>query len=96
MRTGKEENMRLGAVLAEKINLAKDKTILLLPLRGISSVDKEGQVFYGPEEDKVLFKTLKSKIDRSKIPVIEMGCHINDKIFARTAALLLMTMIDNK
>ena len=96
MRTGKEENMRLGAVLAEKINMAKDKTILLLPLKGISSVDKEGQVFYGPEEDKVLFKTLKSKIDRSRIPVIEMGCHINDEIFARTAALLLMAMIDNK
>ena len=96
MRTSVDESTRLGSVLAEKLNLAMDKTILLLPLKGISSVDKEGQVFYGPAEDKALFDTLKNKVDRSRIPIIEMGCHINDDIFARTAALLLVSMIESK
>lgn len=95
MRTSVEDNMEIGRTLAQKINLAKDRTILILPKKGVSAVDREGQVFYGPKEDQALFTTLKKEVDRSKIPIIEIGCHINDDLFAQTAALLLLTMIES-
>ena len=94
MRTNVEENIALGKKLAEKLNLAQDNTILLLPMKGVSAVDAQGKVFYGPEEDKALFETLKEHVDTSRIPVLELNCHINDKEFPWSSAMLLLEMIE--
>ena len=94
MRTTAEENQELGQVLAKKLNQSKGNTILILPLRGVSAVDEEGKVFYGPDEDQALFDTLRRGIDRDKIRLVELDCHINDKEFGITAAKLLLQLID--
>ena len=96
MRTSVEDNQKLGEKLAEKINLARGNAVLLLPLKGVSAVDAEGKVFYGPEEDRALFETLKSNVEITRIPIIEMDCHINDPAFGEAAAVLLMAMMENK
>ena len=96
MRTSVEDNQKLGEKLAEKINLARGNAVLLLPLKGVSAVDAEGKVFYGPEEDRALFETLKSNVEITRIPIIEMDCHINDPAFGEAAAVLLMAMMGNK
>ena len=80
--------------LSEKLNLAQDHTVLLLPLKGVSAVDAEGNVFWGEQEDKVLFDTLRRNVDSSRIPVVELDLHINDREFGETAARLLMKLID--
>lgn len=92
MRTNVEENIGLGKVIAEKLNMAKSPTVLMLPLKGVSAIDAVGQPFYGPEEDEALFKTLKENLD-SRIPVIEMDNNVNDREFALAAAKKLIELM---
>ncbi|BEU86617.1 Tm-1-like ATP-binding domain-containing protein [Selenomonas sp. TAMA-11512] len=98
MRTTAEENAAIAAKLAEKLNMAKvgGRSVLLLPKKGVSMLDAEGQAFYGPEEDAALFGTLREKIDPAKTEIVEMDCHINDREFAETAAERLVQMMEAK
>lgn len=93
MRTTAEENRKIGLCLAEKLNMAKGETVLMLPLKGVSMVDAEGQPFYGPEEDKALFDTLKENVKNHRVEIVEMDAHINDEIFALEAAKRLLLMM---
>ena len=96
MRTTVEENEAIGKKLVEKLNMAKEKTVLFLPLKGISAIDVEGQAFYGVEEDKMLFDTLRNGINRDVVEVIEMDCAINDAAFSEAAAQKLIDLMNNK
>lgn len=93
MRTTAEENKQLGLIIAEKLNKAKSPTALMLPLKGVSLLDVEGQVFYGPEEDKILFDTLRENIDKNVVELIELDYDINHKNFAIAAAKKLLELI---
>ena len=95
MRTNKEENELIGKKIAEKLNLSNGKTILMLPLKGISGIDIDGQPFYGEEEDKILFDTLKDNINRNVVEIVEMDYDINDIHFAHEAAQKLIDLIEN-
>ena len=96
MRTTVEEIKLIAEKLAEKLNLASEKTCLVLPLKGVSMIDAEGQPFYGPEEDKVLFDTLRAKVNRKVVEIIEFDNHINDEAFALAAARKLIDLIEKK
>lgn len=93
MRTTKKENQLLGNKLAEKLNMAKGKTTLLLPLKGISGIDVDGEIFYGPEEDEQLFTTLKKQVTNDKVTIIEREEAINEKAFAEFAAQELIDLL---
>lgn len=96
MRTTVEENKLMGEMIAEKLSLAVGNTALLLPLKGLSGLDVEGQPFYGPEEDKMLFDTLRENVDQSKVEMIEINADINSQAFAIAAATKLIELLDNK
>lgn len=96
MRTNVEECKLVGEKIAEKLNMAKSRTTLFLPLKGVSMIDCEGQPFYGPEEDKMLFDTLRSNIKNNKIDIVEMDNIINDEKFAITCAKKLIELIEEK
>ena len=96
MRTTVEENELIGKKIAEKLNMSKGKTALFLPLKGISAIDVEGQAFYGAEEDKMLFDTLRNSINKNIIEIIEMDNAINDKEFAEAAAQKLIDLMNKK
>lgn len=93
MRTTVEENRHLGEIIAKKLNMAEGKTALMLPLKGVSMIDAEGQAFYGPEEDKMLFDTLREKLDPARVELIETDLHINDQAFAEAAAQKLIDLM---
>ncbi|WMJ82272.1 Tm-1-like ATP-binding domain-containing protein [Clostridium sp. MB40-C1] len=93
MRTNKEENEAIGKKLVEKLNLAREKVALFIPLKGVSGIDIEGQPFYGPEENKVLFDTLRNGINRNVVELVEMDCDINEVAFAQAAAQKLIDMM---
>jgi uncharacterized protein (UPF0261 family) len=94
MRTNIEENEAIGKKLVEKLNMAKEKTTLFLPLKGVSGIDVEGQPFYGVEEDKALFDILRNGINRNVVEVVEMDCAINDVKFAEAAAQKLIDLMN--
>jgi uncharacterized protein (UPF0261 family) len=96
MRTTVPENVRIGKKLAEKWNEAQSEMILMLPKKGVSMIDDEGQPFDGPEERKALFDTLKETINNSHVKIEELDFHINDKDFAVLAAKNLIDLIEKQ
>lgn len=96
MRTTVEENRQLGIAIAKKLNMCRSKAALLLPLKGVSMIDVPGQAFYGPEEDAMLFKTLKENISNPLVEVIEVDANINDAEFSNIAAQKLTELLKEK
>jgi len=92
MRTTKDECAELGEIMAEKLNQATAPTVLMLPLKGVSAIDKAGQPFYDPEADQALFDSLRKHI-QPPVELVELDLHINDPEFAQAAAERLMKLI---
>ena len=93
MRTTVEENVEIAHRLTEKWNGARRKMVLLLPKKGVSMIDAEGQPFDGPEERKTLFETLKKEIRNDNVEIVELDNNINDEHFALTAAKTLLELM---
>jgi uncharacterized protein (UPF0261 family) len=81
MRTTPEENVEIAGFIAGKLNQAKGTVCVILPLAGLSSIDRPGKIFYDPEANEALFRTLKQKLSPS-IEVIEDEHHLDDPEFA--------------
>lgn len=92
MRTTPEENDRLGKEIAHKASAARGPTAVLLPLRGVSAIDAEGQPFWWPEADRALFQSLRNWIS-PHVDLIELDQHVNDAEFARMAAETLLRLM---
>jgi uncharacterized protein (UPF0261 family) len=92
MRTTPEENDALGKEIAEKASAARGPTTILIPLKGVSAIDKEGGPFWWPEADAALIQSIRNWIGPS-VKLVELDLHINDPIFAETAARALREMI---
>ncbi|MFZ7112631.1 MAG: Tm-1-like ATP-binding domain-containing protein [Desulfatiglandales bacterium] len=93
MRTNKEENEKMGRVFAEKANAAKGPVGFLLPLRGVSILDGEGQPFCDWDTDRALFDALKANL-RDGIPVLELDHNINDPEFSAEAVKMMLGLIE--
>lgn len=88
MRTNIEENAKMGEIFAKKANEAKGRVAFLLPLKGVSILDSEGERFWWPEADKAMFEAIKKHLN-PEIEVVEIDANINDKKFADTAVNML-------
>jgi uncharacterized protein (UPF0261 family) len=94
MRTTPEENDRLGKEIAEKASAARGPTAVLVPLRGVSAIDREGQPFWWPEADAALFQSLRNWM-APQVELIELDLHINDPAFALAAVRVLSKRLPN-
>ncbi len=92
MRTTPEENRRLGEIIAEKLNASTGPVAVLLPLRGVSQLDSEGNPFWWPEADQALYDALKRNL-RSSIEVVELDANVNDPAFADAAVAKLLELM---
>lgn len=95
MRTNIEENARMGKIFAEKANVSKGKAAFLIPLKGVSMLDSEGQPFWWPEANQAMFDAIKKNL-KSGIPVVEMDCNINDEAFTQKAVEMLLELMAQK
>src|SRR6185437_4748863 len=89
MRTTPDENDALGKEIAHKASAARGPTAVLVPLRGVSALDAEGQPFWWPQADAALFQSLRNWMS-PQVRLIELDLHINDSAFAETAVLTLL------
>jgi uncharacterized protein (UPF0261 family) len=85
MRTGVQENRRIGALIAETANRCAGPVIVLLPLRGVSMLDSPGGPFWDEDADQACYDSIRSGL-KPGISVIEIDANINDPIFADRAA----------
>ena len=86
--TTKEERALYGKVMAEKLNKSIGPTAVIIPKKGFSGVDREGNEWYDPEANLAFIEALKKNL-KKEIRVVEVDAHINDRLFAETAATLL-------
>jgi uncharacterized protein (UPF0261 family) len=93
VRMNAEESDRLGREVALKVSAARGPAAVLLPLRGLSTLDREGQPFWRPEADAALFQSVRNWIS-PHVGLLELDRHINDLELARTAAAVLLEMLE--
>ena len=96
MRTTAAENARLGEIIAGKLNRATGPVTMLLPLRGVSALDRAGQAFFDEKADAALFEALRRSLDQSKVALHELDLHINDPEFADAIAERLLTQMQTR
>ena len=92
MRTNKEENEKMGKVFAKKANAAKGTVAFLIPLKGVSILDGDGEQFCDREADTVMFDTIKANLKKD-ITVVEMDNNINDPEFSAKAVEMMLDLI---
>jgi uncharacterized protein (UPF0261 family) len=81
MRTTPVECAELGKRLAQKLNRSRGAATLFIPLKGISLIAVEGQVFHDPVADAALLGAIREHI-ADHVEVREMDTDINDPAFA--------------
>ncbi|MEU6192501.1 Tm-1-like ATP-binding domain-containing protein [Streptomyces sp. NPDC047061] len=93
MRTTPAENAELGRRIGKKLSRADGPVAVVLPLRGLSGIDKEDGPFRDATADAELFTALRDALTGSPAEIIEMDQHINDPGFGRAAARRLHRLI---
>ena len=92
LRTNVEENIKMGEMIAAAANLSSAPVAVVLPLKGVSMLDSEGERFWDPEADQACFDAIKKNL-KPGIPVIEMDNNINDPAFSTKVAETLLEML---
>jgi uncharacterized protein (UPF0261 family) len=93
MRTTPEECAAIGRITATRLNRATGPVTVLIPLQGVSAIDKLGGPFYSPEALASYRGALKAALS-SAIELVELDAHINDASFAHAATDLLLQSLD--
>jgi uncharacterized protein (UPF0261 family) len=94
MQVNADEFKTAAKVIADKLNQAKGPVHILVPLRGFSAADKEGEPFYDPEADRVFIDSLKIHL-KSAIQVREVDAHMNDTEFVEEVVQEFLHMVEN-
>jgi uncharacterized protein (UPF0261 family) len=85
MRTTPEECAELARIIARKLNEARGPLTVFVPLKGVSLIATEGQVFHDPAADEALFGILRENLDPD-IDLRELELDVNDPEFAHALA----------
>jgi len=85
----------MGEIFAAKANAAKGPVAFLLPLKGVSILDGDGEMFCDRQADQAMFDAIKSGA-RDDIEIAEIDCNINDPQFAAKAVEMMLVLIDQK
>lgn len=83
-RTTPQELREIAKEVARKLNQSKGPVAILIPLKGWSSLDKEGMPLYDPEADQAFLDELKIHLNK-RISLIELNLHLNTREFAEEA-----------
>ena len=94
MRTTKAENAMLGQEIGHKVSESKGPAAIMLPLEGVSAIDREGESFDDPRARKALFDGIRAS--HGSVELVELGLHINDNAFAEAAANKLIQLMKAK
>ena len=94
MRTTVDENASLGEEIGRKVAASRGPAALLLPLRGVSAIDREGQPFADPAARQALYDGIRRT--HGPVELLEFDRHINDPEFAEAAARKLLELMQHR
>ena len=105
MRMNKSESIKVGEIVAERVNKFKSPVRILFPEKGWSEYDKKGGIkmvdytgketgneWFKPEANKAFLKSLKENVDpkNENIKIISLNNHINDFAFSENLCEALL------
>jgi uncharacterized protein (UPF0261 family) len=85
----------MGEIFAQKANAAQGPVAFLIPLKGVSMLDGDGQQFCDREADRAMFEAIKASL-KPEIAVDEVDLNINDPLFAAKAVEMILELIQQK
>ncbi|MBW1667578.1 MAG: Tm-1-like ATP-binding domain-containing protein [Deltaproteobacteria bacterium] len=88
-----EEAILIGRTVAKKLNQAKGPVKFLVPWKGWSIANMEGQPLYEPETDKLLIDTIKAEVNPEITEIREYDLYINTPEFASVIVETLEEML---
>jgi uncharacterized protein (UPF0261 family) len=91
MRTTPEENAKLGEEICRKLSAAKAPLAIMLPLQGVSAIDRDGQPFNDSDARASLYHVI--RCHHGEMELVEIDAHINDERFAEAAANKLLRLM---
>lgn len=94
MRTTPDENQKLGEEICGKLSTAIGPASILLPRKGVSAIDREGQPFDDPVARGALYNAL--RCNHGAIELLDVDAHINDEGFAVAAAGKLLKLMADR
>ncbi len=98
MRSAPEETFRCGGWVGEKLNGTRAPVKVLVPLLGVSALDREGGAhgqtvdgrdagpWHRPEAVQAFADGLRRSVSSPRVDVVTLQAHINDEPFARAVA----------
>ena len=94
MRTTSEENAKIGAWIADRLNQMNGPVRFLIPEGGVSALDAPDMPFWGPEANAALFNAVENGINQTADrKLIRSTHHINDLVFAQLCADTLRDIV---
>ena len=81
LRHSPQELEQVAERFAEKLNAARGPVRVLIPLRGWSGVDVEGNPTYDPEEDQVFVRRLRQRLNPA-VSITQIDANMEDPAFA--------------
>ncbi len=82
----------MARTLANKLNQSRNPIKILIPLKGWSEADREGDVLFDPESSQAFLESLEKSL-KSDVGVVKVDYHINDKEFSQEAADIMISML---
>ena len=92
VRLEPEEMAELGRVVADRLNGSRGPTCVLVPTRGFSLADTEGNALWYPEADAAFAAALEAAL-RPGIQFERVDATVNDAAFAELVADRFLTLI---
>lgn len=94
MRTKPAENETIGRWIVARLNRMTGPVRFMLPLKGVSAIDAEGQPFHDPDADAALFAAIREGwVAARNRKLIEVDAHINDPAFAAEAVIQFKAIV---
>jgi uncharacterized protein (UPF0261 family) len=91
----KEEIVRVGSIIADRLNGGQGPVTVLLPLRGFRQATAQGEPLWDPEVDGALLEVLRTRL-KPAIKVVEIDANINDRKFSEAAAAAMCELLGDR
>ena len=92
-RLNVEEQRRVAQCIGERLQHSKDKTVFLMPLKGVSRYSAEGGELYNPELDAAYWEALQEYLPAT-IEVEALELTAEDPAFVEHAVKTLISLIE--